>query len=59
MKQKKLNLSLETSRKLDILSFIEGRSKKQIVESLIDKYLKENPLPKSFKINKDFEIEIS
>lgn len=46
MSDKKINISQELYRKLDLVCFFNQVSKKQFIEQLIKQYLKEKPLPK-------------
>ena len=59
MQDKKINISDVTNRKLELICFFRSISKKDFVEKLIERYLKENPLPQSLKVTKEFRIEVT
>tara|TARA_Y100000310_G_C20587074_1_gene766009 strand:- start:1002 stop:1211 length:210 start_codon:yes stop_codon:yes gene_type:complete len=59
VREKKININEEVSRKLDLICFFNQITKKKFVEQLINEYLKHNPLPKELRITKDFVIEVT
>ena len=54
---KKINVTDLTDRKIQIICLTKGINKKQFIELLIDKYIEKNPIPQTFKINKNYEYE--
>lgn len=56
---KKINVSDELHRKLDLICFLNQCSKKDFIARLVEEYLKQHPIPKGFKVTKDFSLEVT
>jgi len=57
-KVNKINIDVGTNRKLELICFFQGVSKKRFVEQLIEQHLEKNPLPKSITITDDCVLEL-
>lgn len=55
--QKKLNISEETHRKVNLICFLRNKRMGDFLAGLVDDYLTKNPLPKGLKISKEYSLE--